>query len=345
MIVDLSSEAPPVPTEVTPLGWDWEYRAGQPRLEELYRKAVSEQWSAAEALDWNRSVDPGRPLLTPYRSMPLSASVYERLSPSQQERLMAGLTTVTFSQILHGEQGALMVSAGLVQAVPHHDMKQGAAVQATDEARHLDVFSRYVRRQGELFPPSPPLRRILDTIGRYPLWQGKMVGMQIIIEGLALATFVDVREAAACPLLRDILELVIQDEARHVAFGKIGLRHHLEAMSEAERETLEAFTAELVNEFRAWGSHPEDLLNYCRVLMEADIDPTDMIAALQRDVAAGQPLDLSRGMRFAFASFIVPNLEQLGLLSGEAAARVRATLPSTDADLMTLEALRRDLLS
>lgn len=341
----MPTQTAPMAAALPPLGWDWEYKVEQPRVADLYNKGVAEQWSAAEALDWSRSVDPGRPLLNPYRAMPVSPEVYERLSASQKERLMAGLTAVTFSQLLHGEQGALMVSSGLIQAVPHHDMKQAAAVQAMDEARHMDVFSRYVRRLGDIYQPSPPLCRVLDTIGRHPLWQAQVVGMQIVIEGLALATFLDIRDASACPLLRDILDLVIKDEARHIAFGKISLQHHLERMTADERAALNVFTIDLVREFRAWGSHPEDLLNYSRILIEADIDPTDMIIAVQREVSEGRPLDLSRGMRYAFAALIVPNLEQLGLLSADAATAVRMTLPSTGDDMATLDALRRKLVA
>lgn len=326
-----------------PLGWDWSYQVTQPRIADLYSKAVSEQWTVAETLDWDKTIDPGRPLIEPYRSMPVSPDLYRRLSAAQQERLMAGLTTVTFSQLLHGEQGALMVSAGLVQAVPYFDMKQAAAIQTADEARHLDVFSRYLQRIGNIYPPSPPLRRVLDVIGRHPLWQAQMVGMQIVIEGLALATFLDVRESAACPLLRSILELVIKDEARHVAFGKIGLRHHLEALNDDERASLSAFTTDLITAFRGWGTHPEDLLNYSQVLIEAGIDPTDMLASVQREIAEGRPLDLSRGMRYAFVGVILPNLEQLGLIGPQEAAAVRATFPTANDDLATLETMRRGL--
>jgi hypothetical protein len=171
-----------------------------------------------------------------------------------------------------------------------------------------------------------------------------MIGMQIVIEGLALATFLDVRQSAACPLLRTILDLVIKDEARHVAFGKIALRQHLDAMDPEQRAALSVFTAELIGAFRAWGTHPEDLLNYSRVLIEADIDPTDMLANVQREIAAGRPLDLSRGMRYAFVGLILPSLEQLGLLGPKETAAVRATFPTADADLQALDSLRKGLV-
>ena len=277
--------------------------------------------------------------------MPISTMAYDKLSRQQQEKLIVGLTNVSFSQILHGELGALMVASELVHCLPGHEMKQAASAQVMDEARQLDVFTRYVRRQGEIFPPSPPLKRILDMIARYPLWQGQMVGMQIVIEGIAMATFIDTREATTCPLLKDILHLVIKDEARHISFGKMSLRQHIELMSIEERAQLDSFIIQLLQEFQAWGGHPEDMLNFCQILIEADIDPTDMISATLRDVEAGQPLNLSRGMRYAFTHIILPNLQDLGLVSPEKTNSILQAMPTTQMDFASLDRLKNQLLA
>src|SRR5688572_23863117 len=206
-------------------------------------------------------------------------------------------------------------------------MKQAAAVQTSDEARHLDVFSRYIRRLGEIHPPSPPLRRVLDKSGGHPMWLAQLVGMQIVVEGMALATFVDIRSSCGRPLLRDMLGLILKDEARHVAFGKIALRRHIEELDADDRARLDEFTLDLVRTFRNWGMEPEDLVNNACVMVAAGVDPTDMIAAIRQSSSEGRPLDLSRGMRFAFTDLILPNLEQLGLISPPAAAAVLATMP------------------
>jgi hypothetical protein len=79
-------------------------------------------------------------------------------------------------------------------------------------------------------------------------------------------------------------------------------------------------------------------------MIEAGVDPTDMIAAIRQSAADGRPLDLSRGMRYAFAAFILPNLEQIGLISSAAAAEIRATMPTIADDLAALDRLRDELV-
>lgn len=328
---------------VIPLSWSWDYHTSDQRIRGLYDKSVVDQWSAAEALDWSVAVDPARAGRAIGGSL-LSSGLVAQLSAAQRDRLAAGMGALSLSQLLHGEQGALMVSANLVRLLPGVEMKQAAAAQTNDEARHLDVFSRYIRRVGEIHPPSPPLRRVLDRIVNHPLWLAQLVGMQIVVEGIALATFLDMRSTCSCPLLHGILNLVIKDEARHVAFGKIALRRQIEAADPEERALLDAFTLDIVRTFRNWGTEPEDLVNYACVMVDADIDPTDLIAALRQGSSEGRPLDLSRGMRYAFAAFILPNLEQLGLISPEASASFRAGISSADADLAALDRLKEELV-
>lgn len=325
-----------------PLTWCWDYRTADGQVRALYEKAVAAQWSAMEALDWDQTIDPARPARDIGSSL-LSPGLVARLSPTQRERLMAGMGAMTFSQLLHGEQGALMVSANLVRLVPGVEMKQAAAAQTGDEARHLDVFSRYIARIGTIYPPSPSMRRVLDKIVNHPLWLAQVVGMQIVVEGMALATFLDMRASCSCPLLHKILDLVVRDEARHVAFGKIALRRHIEAIDADSRAALDAFTIDIVRTFRNWGREPEDLVNNALVMVEAGIDPADMIGTIRQSVSEGRDLDLSRGMRYAFLAFILPNLEQLGLISPVNAAAIRDGMPSASDDLIALEQLRQEL--
>ncbi|MEI9928909.1 MAG: ferritin-like domain-containing protein [Sphingomonas sp.] len=328
---------------VMPLAWSWDYNVSEPRIRDLYYKSVSEQWSAVEALDWSVAVDPARPSRDIGGSL-LSPGLLARLSPAQRERLMAGMGAMSFSQLLHGEQGALMVSANLVRLLPSAELKQAAAVQTSDEARHLDVFSRYIRRIGEIHPPSPSMRRVLGKIVGHPMWLAQLVGMQIVVEGMALATFLDMRSSCTCPLLHGILDLIIKDEARHVAFGKIALRGEIERIDADARAQLDAFTLDLVHAFRNWGTEPDDLVNNACVMIEAGVDPTDMIAAVRQSSSEGRPLDLSRGMRYAFTALILPNLEQIGLIAPTASAAIRATMPATNDDLAVLDRLGRELV-
>ncbi|MFZ1923884.1 MAG: hypothetical protein WAU57_19890, partial [Xanthobacteraceae bacterium] len=140
------------------------------------------------------------------------------------------------------------------------------------------------------------------------------------------------------------LDLVIKDEARHVAFGKIALRRHIEEIDADNRAALHDFTLDLVKAFRNWGTEPEDLINNAGVMIDDGVDPTDMIAAIRKSSSEGRPLDLSRGMRYAFSAFILPNLEQIGLISSSVAAEICATMPAAGDDLAALDRLREELM-
>lgn len=322
--------------------WCWDYSLTDPKIASLYEKSIHGQWRAAESLDWSQAIDPAQVGRGIGGGM-LSPGLTDRLSTQQRDSLMAGMGALTFSQLLHGEQGALMVSADLVRLLPSAEMKQAAASQANDEARHLDVFTRYIGRMGEIHPPSASLRRVLEKIVAHPMWLAQLVGMQIVVEGMALATFLDMRKATACPLLHAMLELVIKDEARHHAFGKIALRDHVGMLESDDRQVLQAFALDLVRIFRDWGTEPEDMIASAYVMVGAGVDPTDMIAAVRQSALAGHPLDLSRGMRYAFMAFILPDLEQLGLISPGEAQAIRTTLPSSENELDALDRLREEL--
>ncbi len=151
------------------------------------------------------------------------------------------------------------------------------------------------------------------------------------------------RGCCTCPLLNGILDLIIKDEARHVAFGKIALRRHIARIAPDDRALLDEFTLDLVKTFRNWGTEPEDLVNNACVMIDAGVDPTDIIAAIRQRSDEGRPLDLSRGMRYAFTALILPNLEQIGLISPEAAAAIRTPMPSAGEDMAALDRLGEEL--
>jgi len=148
------------------------------------------------------------------------------------------------SQFLHGEQGALMVAAQLVNAVPHTDAKFYAATQTMDEARHVEVFARYIEKLDEIRPIAPSLKGILDQTLATGDWMKKLVGMQIVVEGLALYSFREMRNLSAEPLLRDILTYVARDESRHHAYGVQYIERCVPCLSDAERVELEDFALE-----------------------------------------------------------------------------------------------------
>ena len=149
------------------------------------------------------------------------------------------------SQFLHGEQGALMTASQLVSCVPWIDAKYYAATQAMDEARHVEVFSRYLREKLEWeFPINENLRKLLDAILTDERWDLKYLGMQILVEGLAMAAFGNLHQIADDPLLVELIHYVMRDEARHVAFGVLSLEGFYREMPERELRDREDFIIE-----------------------------------------------------------------------------------------------------
>src|SRR5258706_9788945 len=163
--------------------WDWSYAIEQERLDELYKKAKRDQWNADVEIDWSLAVDPAGKILDPERMAFLQLGYFKKFSKSQMDAFNAHYSAWILSNLLHGEQGALMVAGELVAAVPDYEAKLYAASQAMDEARHVEVFSRYIRKLDKIYPVQPTLKAILFEIMSTPHWQAKLVGMQVILEG------------------------------------------------------------------------------------------------------------------------------------------------------------------
>ena len=146
---------------------------------------------------------------------------------------------------MHGEQGALVCSAKIVQQVPNIDAKYYAATQTIDEARHVEAYARLLTDKFELaYPITPPLKALLENIVSDSRWDFTYLGMQVLIEGLALAAFHRIRDFAGNPLAASVNAYVMQDEARHVAFGRLALRDYYPELTQAERDEREEFVVE-----------------------------------------------------------------------------------------------------
>ena len=181
---------------------------------------------------------------------------WDLLSRGERDELNHHLGAWLFSQFLHGEQGALTVAARIVESVPDLDSKFYAATQAMDEARHVELFQRFVREKiGMYYPINPDLARLLADALSDSRWDLPYLGMQVLIEGLALAAFGVHRDITGNALVKQVLAYVMQDEARHVAFGRLALRDYYGELTSAERADREEFVVEgcylMRNRFRA----------------------------------------------------------------------------------------------
>jgi P-aminobenzoate N-oxygenase AurF len=223
--------------------FDFDYRSGRDQLLRLYDKGTRKQWLASDRLDWSIDVDPADPLGMPDTAIPIADSpIWARLGDDMRDEVRRHSAAWRFSQFLHGEQGALVCTAKIVQSVPQIDAKFYAATQVVDEARHVEVYSRYLHDKiGVVYPLDPNLRSLLDDVISDSRWDMTYLGMQVLIEGLALAAFGLIRNQATEPLGKALNAYVMQDEARHVAFGRLALRDYYPHLTEAERDEREEF--------------------------------------------------------------------------------------------------------
>ncbi|HVA61708.1 MAG TPA: ferritin-like domain-containing protein [Mycobacteriales bacterium] len=226
--------------------FSWEYDDGRERLLALYQKGKDKQWDATKRIDWSLEVDPARPLGLPEETCPIYGSEqWNKLGPADRDELGKHLGSWQFSQFLHGEQGAMICSARIVESVPDLDSKFYAATQTMDEARHAETYARFLQEKvGLLYPINPYLEALLKDTLDDSRWDMPYLGMQVLIEGLALAAFGLLRDIAQTELPKQILAYVMQDEARHVAFGRLALRDYYKELTRAELAEREDFVVE-----------------------------------------------------------------------------------------------------
>jgi hypothetical protein len=226
--------------------FNWEYDEGRDKLLNLYEKGKNLQWNTSNRLDWSQAVDLRNPLGTPDELISIYGSdIWNKMSDDNKAELRLHLASWQFSQFLHGEQGALICTAKIVQTVPHIDAKFYAATQVIDEARHVETYSRFLHEKLQLaYPINKNLQTLLDQVIRDSRWDMTYLGMQIIIEGLALAAFAGIRDNATNPLASALNAYVMQDEARHVAFGRLSLRDYYPQLTQKERDEREEFVVE-----------------------------------------------------------------------------------------------------
>jgi hypothetical protein len=224
----------------------WEYEDGTQALLDLYAKGKNLQWDAARRIDWSIDLDPENPQQLPDHAVAIYGSdVWNKLTKKEKANLRHHAQAWQLSQFLHGEQGALICASKVVQQVPRMDAKYYAATQVVDEARHVEAYSRLLHEKFELvYPINPQLKRLLNDVLSDSRWDMTYLGMQVLIEGLALAAFQLIRDSAQNPLAAQVNAYVMQDEARHVAFGRIALREYYPQLMQKERDEREEFAVE-----------------------------------------------------------------------------------------------------
>ena len=260
--------------------FDYDYAAGREKLLNLYQKGKDLQWDSSKRIDWTREIHLENPLGVPDEFIPIFGSpTWNKLNAKERANVRRHMAAWQFSQFMHGEQGALVCTAKIVQTVPMIDSKFYAATQVMDEARHVETYSRYLREKIDLaYPMNPHLAELLAQILRDPRWDMTYLGMQIMIEGVALGAFGTIRDNATEPTAREVNAYVMQDEARHVAFGLLALRDYYPQLTDKERDEREEFCTEAAYLLRdrflgqeVWGTLGFDSEECCRYVEESEL--------------------------------------------------------------------------
>jgi P-aminobenzoate N-oxygenase AurF len=290
-------------TTPVPARLDWAYQPGDARIAALYQRAKAAQWSV-EQIDWAQPVPFGEALPddSAFAMSAFAASPLARRGRPLWDTFRWELQSWMVSQFLHGEQAALVVAGRLIEAVPDLDSKFYAASQAADEARHAEVFTRYLgEKVPEPYPISAPLHEMLVSILGDTRWDVTALGMQIMVEALAMAAFRLADDTFHDGLVKQICRLVARDEARHVSFGVLslsGLYQQMTAAERAEREDLVLGAASLIRR---------------RFLLDDVWERLDVDRAAGTGFAAGNALMIA--YRQAIFSRVGAALDRIGLLT------------------------------
>jgi len=290
--------------------FDWSYKSDFPELLALYHKAKRMQWNAATDIDWTLNVEPlspENPLLPhDFLAWDYLRELGVRLTPAEERKFLYLAISWMLSQFLHGEQGALLASAQVTEAVPFTDGKFYGATQVMDEARHIEVFHRYLETKlNKCYQVNDNLFTIIDSLMHDARWDMKFLGMQIMVEGLALGAFSMLHKLTREPLLRQALRRIIHDEARHVNYGVLALRDlYTRQLSERERIEREDWAFEV------------SVLMRDRFLVH-ELYEEEFEGKISRRQWNGF-IDACPGMsmfRTTMFSRLVPNLREIGLLT------------------------------
>ena len=288
--------------------FSWDYTLQRPALRKLYEKAKTGQWNATTDLPWHLDVDQEKIAeeeraligvgLDPSR---LAGTPVEKWDDRQWLEFNMESKNWSLSQFMHGEQGALICTAKIVETVPWYDAKLYASTQVVDEARHVEVFARYLEEKlGGEYQINVHLRMLLDDIINDSRWDMTYLGMQVMVEGLALAAFGFQHQMTTEPLLKQLLRYVMSDEARHVAFGVLSLKEAYDQMTDKEIGERQEFAFEAAIRMR-------DRFMSQEVWERMGVNTKDIL-----------PVILADPTRIMFQSMlfskIVPNCKKLGLL-------------------------------
>lgn len=318
------------------VGWNFDYESGIEKLKDLYTRAKNNQWKADD-LKWDTPIDPSGPITQRENSQYFKMPFFQRLSRSQQETFIAHSTAQMLSQFLHGEQGALMTAATITHGIGDMQGKFYAASQTFDEARHVEVYDRYVNKIAIAYPMVAWLKELIDVTLKTEDINKVLIGMNMVIEGLALGAFHNMYQQTGEPLLKALTFNVMRDESRHVSFGHVFLAPKVAAMHVDDREDLAQFAFEAVK-ILIDGQQEMDP-GFLNVLEASNIDPQDFMAGMKEAAEQGIVQDLPPGQVHPLEELMLPALVRAGLITQRARELYKSAGLEVSDDLTTLHAM------
>ncbi len=307
--------------------FDWEYDDGRKQMMHLYQKGKDMQWDALNRIDWGLELDTENPLELPDELTGIyHTPIWAKFNNNEKAEIRRNMQAWTMSQFMQGEQAAMICAAKIVQQVPDLDAKFYASTQVMDEARHVEAYKKFIGKIGIAYPMTGPLQKLVDQALRDSRWDMTYLAMQVVIEGLALAAFGNIRDTSKSSLTQQVNAYVMEDESRHVAFGRLTLKEYYPQLTQKERDEREEFLVEACY-------HMRDRFEARELYEHLDL-PVDELVEAQRQS------EFQKHFRSMLFQRIVPIVRDIGLWSEkiQGAYSDMGVLHFADIDYATLSA-------
>ncbi|MBF6559088.1 MAG: ferritin-like domain-containing protein [Candidatus Binataceae bacterium] len=314
-----------------------DYSVQAPDMRRLYENAKRDQWNVSRDIDWTQPVDLDQGIFADGLIDGFGSPLYEKLDAAKKRELNVEFSCWRLSQLLHGEEGAMLACSQLVDMVPTNDAKFFQATQVVDEARHAEVLSRYLTEKcgGRIYPMSANIQHLFDYLLGQGKWFIKTAGLQLVAETFAVGLFRMLAETSQDPLLKSISKRILLDESRHMGFSVIGLPDMIASLSPSDMNELEDFTAEACR-LVLRGQFPREAFE--KVGFNAS--EIDEIKKLRVESAKSSDYIYFRQIfRREMYTQVVSNMKKVGMMTERTAANLRklGIDPSIDGRTANLE--------
>jgi hypothetical protein len=314
-----------------------DYNVQAPDMRRLYENAKRDQWNASSDIDWSQPVDLERGIFADGLIDGYGSDIWNKLDQKTQRELNVEFSCWRISQLLHGEEGAMLACSQLVDMVPTNDAKFFQSTQVVDEARHTEVLSRYLQQkcEGRVYPMTPNVKHLFDYLLGQGKWFIKTVGLQLVAETFAVGLFRMLAETSQDPLLQTISKKILADESRHMGFSVLGLPDTIASLSPSDLRELEDFTAEA-----------------CRLVLRGQFprEAFEKVGFNARDIQDVERIRVENAKSNDYVYFrsifrremytqVVSNMKKVGLMTERTIANLRklGIDPSVDGRAFTLE--------